>query len=194
MKIAGKALLAGWALALASCSTYVGTTAAAGRLPAEKRAVLESETTSAQRDAILAYATSKYGGFSKEWVKGAVLITVNGERGTDRARDPRGAFATESLHWTLNCEAGPLKILSKPMLFFDGDPKCDDVLEFDAKPGHRYCVATAYQIIYHDARWVPVVYDRTEERVIPLAGLTPKRAHLPASAYTPPPFVYVVPR
>ncbi|MDB6079263.1 MAG: hypothetical protein JWO82_3010 [Akkermansiaceae bacterium] len=189
----GWALIAAGALSLVSCNTVV-TTTTASRLPVEKRAVLESSLTSAQRHAILDYANARYGGgFEKGWAQGAVLISVNGQPGTHRGRDPRGAYSPEPFRWTVNCESGHLDILCKSPFYFDSNPAYDDLLKFEARPGHHYSITSAYKNTTDNVRWVSVVYDRTEDHVVPISGLKPKTGPLPASAKIGPQDVMVLP-
>jgi hypothetical protein len=92
----------------------------------------------------------------------------------------------------LTCEPGPLKIVAKPLSFHDDNPISDDYVNFDAKPGHRYFIGYVSSNVGDGIRWVQVVYDRTENREVPLPGIRPKFRSIPRAPYgTIPPILPV---
>ena len=174
-------------MTMVSC-TRVETTVAAHRYPVEKRVILENHLKSSDSKILLASADSRFGGFDpmkKFWgtaVGGGVVLSVNGQQGTRRGRDPRGTFMGDGA-MRLTSEPGPMKIVVKPLSFHDGNPISDHHIQFTAKPGHRYFIGYATSSVGDGIRWVPVVYDRTEQKEVPLPGIKPKFRSIPPAPY-----------
>jgi hypothetical protein len=182
-------------IALASC-TAVDTTTAAHRFPADKRVVLETKLQGSEGKRLLADAHARFGGYDPairnigSGVSGAVIVSVNGQHGPRRARDPRGAFVGETTI-SLHCEPGPLKLVVKPLHFQDGSSDHDELVVLDSKPGHRYFVGYAGSNVGGSLRWVPVIYNRTEQKIVTLPNRPrldtipkgPAHIHLPLPIY-----------
>ncbi|MFD0892460.1 hypothetical protein KBB96_13620 [Luteolibacter ambystomatis] len=173
--------------ALVSCGTVHSITPAAKLLPPEQRVTLETSRTKEEQNQMCDYADSKFGGFTSRgdfftrqgYAGPGVVVAINGQYGRYFERDKRGCYAASSVRASIVCEPGKLKIISIP-IWTGLSENVDHVYEFQAKPGHRYFIGNTYQFPSPSiSRWLPMVYDKTEGKVIPLEGMKPHMVRLP---------------
>ena len=174
------------AFAAISCAPTAVVTTAAENIPVESRVTLDSAATGEQKSRIREATAARFGGFDVgQWgrsgVIGAVLVSVNGQNGGNTYYDGRGTFnLTSTGAFSVSSAPGSLKILAKPDHYQIPD-RFDNRFEFRAKPGHSYFIGYIVDERGGQFRWVPVLYDKTEESVIPLPGIQPQSSPKPVS-------------
>jgi hypothetical protein len=164
------------AFAAVSCAPTTVVTTAAENVPAGQRVTLDSSATGEQKSKIREAIAARFGGFDVgQWgrsgVIGAVLVSVNGQNGENRYYDGRGTFnITSTGAFAVSCAPGALKIVAKPD-HYQIPSRYENRFDFKAKPGHQYFIGYIVDESGGQFRWVPVVYDKTEESVILLPGI-----------------------
>lgn len=174
------------AFAPISCTPTPVITNAAATIPAGQRVTLDSDATGAQKSKIREAAAARFGGFNVgQWgssgVIGAVLVSVNGQNGGNRYYDGRGTFnLTTTGAFAISSAPGILRIVAKPD-HYQIPSRYDNRFEFRAKPGHHYFIGSIVDESSGLFRWIPVVYDKTEESVVPLPGIQPQSSPKPVN-------------
>lgn len=136
---------------------------------------MDHKVTGAQKEKIRQFATSEYGGFGKGmWgqtgVSGAIVVAVNGQAGSNRYFDSQGSYNSAwDASFSLTRSPGRMRMITKPN-HYQIPGNMGDSYDFKAEAGHHYFVGYVVQEL-GEFRWVPVVYDKTAEKVVRLPGV-----------------------
>lgn len=164
-------------------------TSGAQRVPAAQRVILDSKVSGEQKSKIREAAAARFGGFAVgQWgrsgVLGATLVSVNGENGKNDKNgyfDSRGIYnLTSTGAFAVSSAPGTLKLVAKPG-HYQIPKHFDNHFEFRAKSGHYYFVGYIVDEANRQLRWIPVVYDKTEESVVPLPDIQPQSSPKPST-------------
>jgi len=171
--------LSGVAALICSCAPNSPSPQASRAAVGGNQVILNGQASKAQKEKARAYVAGKYGGFSQgKWgnpdLSTAIVVSINGKFGSGRFYDSRGAYnsaMTEGFETTAS--PGKIAVISKPG-HYQIPGVYEDRFEFNAKAGHEYFIGYKIDEWLGKARWVPVVYDKTAESVVPLSGVKPQ--------------------
>lgn len=169
-----------------SCASTAFVPSSASSLAPSQRVLLDGKATSAEQDQIQADAGARFGGFKglrwgRSGVSGMIVVAVNGQFGTNRYYDPSGTHnGTWAGDFSIVAAPGELKVLGKPD-HYQIPGNRGNAFSFRAKPGHHYFVGTIMEETGGQIRWLPVVFDKTEGRVVPLPEAKPQTSPKPVT-------------
>ena len=174
------------AVLASSCATTAFVPPSAASLAPSQRVLLDDKVTSAQKGQIQADAGARFGGFKgmgwgRSGVSGMIVVAVNGQFGPNRYYDRAGSYnGTWDGTFSIVAAPGELKILGKPD-HYQIPGNRGNAISFRAKSGHQYFIGTIMEETGGQIRWVPVVYDKTESKVVPLPEATPQTSPKPVT-------------
>ena len=174
------------AVLTSSCASTAYVPASSASLAESQRVVLDGQATSAQKKQIQADAGARFGGFKgmawgRSGVSGLIVVAVNGQFGPNHYYDSSGSYnGTWDGSFSIVAAPGDLKILGKPN-HYQIPGNRGNALSFRAKPGHHYFVGTVMEETGGQIRWLPVVYDKTEGKVVPISGADPQTSPKPVT-------------